>query len=347
MATGELSQAPAEALRWELLESQPPSGERLTVRLAVPSSRDDVFIALDAARRRYVLVAIPPGEPGELAERISRGVDVRTLEMNTGTGALQPYVEIACLETQGHAALDTIALEIIAALQAGASIGRIRLVQNVLAKWRRFWSGVSQGLLSKEQQLGLFGELWFLCRWLSPAVGAPRALRMWRGPTGARSDFEVRGVGIEAKTTGRLDAAHVIHGLEQLLEPPGGSLFLFSLCVRDEASGTESLPRMVDEARRLLAEDFAALSQFESAVAVVGYDDRLAAEYAKFVLRIREEGLYRVADGFPRLVPASLNAGLPPGVNAETYELRVDAAANWLVARTPAAAATLLNDFAK
>ena len=36
------------------------------------------------------------------------------------------------------------------------------LVQNVLAKWRRFWSGVSQSALSREQQLGLFGELWFM-----------------------------------------------------------------------------------------------------------------------------------------------------------------------------------------
>jgi hypothetical protein len=347
VAAGELNQAPAAALRWELLESQPPSGERLTARLAVPSSRDDVFIALDAAGRRYVLVAIPAGEPRELAERISRGVDVRTLEMNAGTGALQPFVEIACLETEGHAALDTIALEIVAALQAGASIGRIRLVQNVLAKWRRFWSGVSQGLLSKEQQIGLFGELWFLCRWLAPAVGASQALQMWRGPTGARNDFEVQGVGIEAKTTSRLDAAHVIHGLEQLLEPPGGSLFLFSLCVRDEASGTDSLPRLVDEVRRLLIGDFVALSQFESAVAVVGYDDRLAGEYAKLVLRIREEGLYRVVDGFPRLIPTSLSAGLPPGVNGVTYELRLEAAATWLLARTPAAAAALLCDFTR
>jgi hypothetical protein len=103
----------------------------------------------------------------------------------------------------------------------------------------------------------------------------------------------------------------------------------------------------VDEVRRLLIGDFVALSQFESAVAVVGYDDRLAGEYAKLVLRIREEGLYRVVDGFPRLIPTSLSAGLPPGVNGVTYELRLEAAATWLLARTPAAAAALLCDFTR
>lgn len=335
------------ALPWALVEAEPPSGERLTVRRALPGRHQDVVIGVDAAKRRYVLVLIPIGEPSDLAERTSRGIAVQTVEMNVGDGRADKFVEIACLESQGHAALDTIAVELVEALEAGASIGRVRLVQNVLAKWRRFWSGVSQGVLSKEQQLGLFGELWFLSRWLSPSVGVTQAVQMWRGPTGARNDFEVQGLGIEVKTTGRIDASHVIHGLDQLLEPPGGTLFLYSLSVRDEASGTESLPRVVHEMRGRLADDYTMLSQFDATVYAGGYDDRLASEYSKLVLRIRDEGLYRVSEGFPRLVPASIPGGLPGGVSAVTYELRLDAAASWMLAKTPTAAATLLADFAK
>lgn len=334
-------------MRWDLLEAQPPSGERLTVRTAMPGRRDDILIAVDAARRRYVLVTIPPGEPCELAERTSKGIAVQTVEMNVGGGRAEVFIEIACLESQGHAALDTIVGELIEALEAGASIGRVRLVQNVLAKWRRFWSGVSQGVLSKEQQLGLFGEVWFLSRWLSPSVGVAKAVQMWRGPTRARNDFEIQGLGIEVKTTGRVDASHIIHGLDQLLEPPSGTLLLFSLTVRDEASGVETLPRVVEEMRGRLADDYTALSQFDSTLYAAGYDDRLASEYAMLVLRIRDEGLYRVTEGFPRLVPDSIAGGLPPGVSAITYELRLDAAASWMLAETPAAATTLLADFTK
>lgn len=337
----------ASALRWDLLEDQPPSGERLTVRTAMPGRSDEILIAVDAARGRHVLVTIPPDEPCELAERTSRGIAVQTVEMNVGGGHAEVFVEIACLESQGHAALDIIVMELVDALEAGASIGRVRLVQNVLAKWRRFWSGVSQGVLSTEQQLGLFGEVWFLSRWLSPSVGVAKAVQMWRGPTGARNDFEAHGLGIEVKTTGRIDAAHVIHGLEQLLEPLGGTLLLFSLSVRDEASGTETLPRVVEEMRGRLADDDNALSQFDTNLYAAGYDDRLASEYAKLVLRIRDEGLYRVIEGFPRLVPSSMASGLPPGVSAVTYELRLDAAAPWMLAKTPAAAITLLADFTK
>jgi len=329
-------------LRWDLLEAQPPSGERLTVRHALAGRNPDVLIALDAVKRRHVLVEMPDGELGEVAERTSRGIAVQTVELRPSGEATKRFIEIVCLDAQGHAALDTIAVELIEALDAGASIGRVRLVQNVLAKWRRFWSGISQGVLSKEEQLGLFGELWFLNRWLAPTLGISEAVKMWRGPAGARNDFESVGSAIEVKTTGRLDGAHVIHGLDQLLEPPGGRLLLFSLLVRDEASGAENLPGQVAETRGLIADDYALQSQFDALIYAAGYDDRLAAEYAKLLLRIRGTGLYKVVQGFPRLVPASLADGVPVGVSTIDYELRLDAAGAWLLAATPSAAAPYL-----
>lgn len=338
---------PGRGLRWDLLSAQVPSGERLTVRTAMPARRKDVFIGMDSAQRRYVLVAIPQGEPTEVGERTSRGIAVQTVEMNVGAGHLEKFVEIACLEPLGHPALDLVVTELVEALDAGASIGRVRLVQNVLAKWRRFWASVSHGLLSKEQQLGLFGELWFLNRWLSPSVGARTAVHMWRGPLGARNDFEARQAGMEVKTTARVDEAHIIHGLEQLLEPQEGALFLFSLVVRDEASGVETLPKMVAAVRGELADDYTALSQFDCTLYASGYEDQHAPEYAKLVLRIRSESLYRVTGLFPRLVPGSIHGGLPQGVGGVTYELRLTAASQWMVANAPAAASKLLSEFTK
>ena len=333
------------AMRWDLIEAQPPSGERLTARLAVPSRCIDVFIAVDAARRRYVLLRIPNGEPCTLSERTSKGIAVQTVEGNLdGSGKGGVFVEIACLEPSGYAALDIVTGELVEALLVGASIGRVRLVQSVLAKWRRFWSGVAQNLLRKEELLGLFGEVWFLSRWLLPTVGLERGTTMWRGPTGARNDFEAPGLAIEVKTSGKLDGSHQIHGLEQLLEPAGGVLLLFSLAVREEASGVESLPRLVTDVRATLAADQSQLVLFESMLLAAGYEDAHAPEYEKVQLRIRGQGLYRVSKGFPRLVPASIVSGLPVGVSSVTYELRLDAAGSWLLSGSPAAAAKLLQD---
>ncbi|MGB4063330.1 MAG: PD-(D/E)XK motif protein [Azonexus sp.] len=347
MEAGVVTEQNGMDMRWDLLESDPPSGERLRVRVAVPSRCADVFIAMDAARKRYILVRIPEGEPSSLSERTSRGIAVQTVEMRLDGGIKNGvFVEIACLEQAGYAALDIVTGELVEALLAGASIGRVRLVQSVLSKWRRFWAGVAQNLLTKEQLLGLFGELWFLSRWLLPSVGLERGMAMWRGPAGARNDFELPSFAIEVKTSGKLDGSHVIHGLEQLLEPVDGVLLLFCLKVRDEASGIESLPKLVNEIRGALSSDHALLTLFESMLLASGYEDPDALEYEKVKFRIRGQGLYRITPGFPRLIPSSLIQGVPVGVGNVSYELRLDAADEWLLSESPAAVSTLLKDMA-
>ncbi len=348
MATSHLEAPPAKGPRWDMLEAEPPTKERLAVRTAIAGRHVDVLIGVDAALRRHVLVRIPEGEEDAFTERVSRGIGVQTVKMvPKDTGLEESFVEIACLDSQGHGALDLVISELVDAVERSGGLTRVKLVQGVLSKWRRFWSGVPTNALSVEQQVGLFGELYFLCRWLSNALGPSKALDTWRGPAGARNDFELPSLAIEAKTTKRVDAVHVIHGLDQLLEPAGGVMLLFALCVRDEASATESLPRLVSDMRGLLADDADALNLFETMLYSAGYDDRLEAEYAKLMLRVRSEGLYRVSDGFPRLVPASIVGGLPQGVDAITYELRTDAATAWMVAESAGAAAKLLQDFAR
>lgn len=332
--------------RWDLLEAEPPTKERLSVRRAFSDRHPDVLIAVDASLRRYVLVRIPRGEEEALTERVSRGIGVQTVTMvPTDTGSEESFVEVACLDPQGHRAFDLVIGELVEALERAAGLTRVRLVQGVLSMWRRFWSGVPSAALSVEQQVGLFGELYFLSRWLCEALGPARAVRTWRGPAGARNDFELPGIGIEAKTTRRVDAVHVIHGLDQLLEPVGGALLLYGLSVRDEASATESLPGLIHELRARFAGDMDTLNAFETLLYAAGYDDRLDAEYAKLLLRVRAEALYRVSGDFPRLVPASIVGGVPAGIAAVNYELRLDAAAAWMVAGSSGAASKLLKDF--
>jgi len=297
--------------------------------------------------RRYVLVRIPLGEEDALTERVSRGIGVQTVKiLPLDTGIEESFVEIACLDPQGHRSLDMVVGELVEAVERAAGLTRVKLVQGVLAKWRRFWSGVPSGALSVDQQVGLFGEIYFLSRWLCAALEPARAVSSWRGPAGARNDFEMPGLGIEAKATRRVDAAHTIHGLDQLLEPAGGALLLFGLSVRDEASATESLPGLVQEMRNRLSGEFDALNAFETLIYAAGYDDRLEAEYAKLLLRVRAEALYRVTNDFPRLVPASIVGGMPVGLGAVNYELRLDAAAPWMVASSSSTAVKLLKDFA-
>ena len=345
MATGGVNDA-GLTLRWELLLAKPPNGDNLTVRLAVPAQRNDIFIALDASERRHLLVQIPTGEPTEISERISRGISVQTVRMKVDSNEDQRnFVDVVCLDPLGHAALDVIVAEMVDSLLSNVGVGRVILVQNVLGKWRRFWSGVVPANLSYDEQLGLFGELWFLARWLGPSIGLSSAVQLWRGPLRARNDFEGKKVGIEVKASARSDGAHRVNGLEQLLEPEEGSLFLFSLTVRPEASASNALPTLVHEIRRALETDSVALHRFEATLSASRYDDSATGEYAKLQLRVRTEEIYRVSDGFPRLIQASLKLPLPLGIDAVTYDLRLDGAHEWRLATSAKSAEVLLRDF--
>ena len=334
--------------RWDLVERDAPLGARLTVREADAGRHRDVLIAVDSTGRRSVLLAIPSNERGQLTERASKGIVVQTVELRTDSHGLARFVEILCLEVEGHAALDTIASELLDALAAGATIGRIRLVQSVIAKWRRFWSAATQGLLSNDQQIGLWGELWFLSRWLAPAGTVAEAVSLWRGPSGSRHDFESAGFGIEVKSTRRIDGAHVVNGLEQLVEPLDGRLLLLSLQVREEPSGETSLPSVVADVRTAIGSDYATLDTFEVMLWSAGYDDRLEAEYQKTSLRVRSQALYSVSGAFPRLVPSHIVGGtVPSGVSNVTYEIRLDSSSPGLVASDPEGARLILGEVHK
>jgi hypothetical protein len=101
----------------------------------------------------------------------SRGLTVVTRNLKVqGQDIEERYIDIECQDISGHAALDLVGGELAGALSAGKT-APCEIVERSLSKWRRFWSGLPKDLLSREEFLGLFGEVWFLTFWLSPKVG--------------------------------------------------------------------------------------------------------------------------------------------------------------------------------
>ncbi len=194
----------------------------------------------------------------------------------------------------------------------------------VLAKWRRFWGVLPLQILSREEQLGLFAELWFLSVWMVPRAGPAEAVNRWRGPFASRHDFEWPGRSVEVKaTTSTRGRIHRIHRLDQLVPPEPGELLFFGLALREEAGATNTLPLVIATCRSQLEADADSMSGFERALARVGYSPAHDEEYAKLRLRIVEEGLFSVRDDFPRLTVMQLAAGVPPGVERVEYEINL------------------------
>jgi hypothetical protein len=153
---------------WLKLAGSSPSGESLTARLAIPTVTERLLAAIDADGRRHLLVTLKPDDE-ELRDAQSRGVSVATRELTVRDRGTARYLDFECHDTAGHEAFDLIGGEIAEGLKSENTKPAL-LAARVLAKWRRFWGQSPWQILSREEQLGLFAELWFLSVWLVPRL---------------------------------------------------------------------------------------------------------------------------------------------------------------------------------
>lgn len=321
---------------WERLSNDTASGESLLARHAAPDATHQLLAAIDAEGRRHLLVELREGE-AQLTDRQSRGISVTTRDLSLDAASAHAYVDVVCHDSTGHDLFDLIAGEIAEQL-ASETAASPDVVGRVLSKWRRFWGNLPREVLSPEAQLGLFAELWFLLNWIEPTIGGKAAVSYWRGPLGARHDFEWALGSVEVKATrSQRGHIHFIHGLEQLLPPSEGNLYLFSLNVREEPAGTESLVTMMQRGGEILGADLDALGELERLAARVGYSPAHHDDYDKSRFRIVSERLYSVASGFPSITPISFTDGVPEGVERVEYEINLGAAGGFLLFGEPTA----------
>jgi hypothetical protein len=322
---------------WERLAADIPRGEELTARLAMPDVTDRLFAGIDAEGRRHLLVQLLPADT-DLRDVQSRGLWVVTSDLLVSGRERARYLDLVCNDLSGYDALDVIGGDLGQRIASGRE-GPAESVAKVLSKWRRFWGQLPREALSREAQLGLFAEVWFLAFWLLPRTPLLEAVSRWRGPLGARHDFEWAGRSIEVKaTTSTRGVIHRIHGIDQLAPPESGDLLLFSLQLREEAGALHSLPGLIGECRSNLESDDDAVVRFETTLAQAGYSPAHDDEYARLRVRIVAQGLYRVQGDFPRLTALQLGDGLPSGVEQVEYEINLGGFKHLLAATDPGAA---------
>src|SRR5262249_36332912 len=154
---------------------------------------------------------------------------VRTRELLVRGQPPGRYLDVECGDSTGHEIFDLFASDLATEL-AKPNNPPAAAVRRVLARWRRFWAQLPLPLLSREEQLGLFAEVWFLDVWLLRRFGPTDALNRWHGPAGSRHDFwwSTKAVEVKATTSSR-GRIFKINGLDQLVPPNNGDLYIFGM----------------------------------------------------------------------------------------------------------------------
>jgi hypothetical protein len=310
-----------DTLTWQKLGSC-PSGERLVARLAFPEITKRLFCAIDSENNRHLLIILNVKDL-DFSDTKSRGMQILTRELKIKDLDVNRYLDLECLDSSSYLIFDIIGGEIANDL-AGDNVTPIEIIQKVLTKWRRFWGQIPQQYLSKNEQIGLLGELYFLSKWMIPKYGVD-IIRSWRGPWGGRNDFELPKVSIEIKTTTNIRGRiFEIHGITQMENPNNGSLLLFCLRLREESNAITSIPLLIAEIHSLLQENDELLNLFENGLSKVGFSELFVDEYSKLKFRIIEEVLFRVGEDFPKLINANFINGIPAGIEKIDYEINLN-----------------------
>lgn len=269
--------------------------------------------------REALIVSFPgawPVNPARLPE--GRGFDVSCIE---GQAAFAGKTAIA-LVRRPEGSPDIFAImvvDVLRTLETTASSTSDDFMETFLVRvreWQTFMARAHRPL-SSDAQIGLLGELWML-RLLVDTSLWTGALDCWQGPLRAAQDFQVRGIGIEVKSTVRTGSFLArINSIEQL-DGDRVPIFLCALRFEENTDGI-SLVGLVTELR----EKFGAAGVqrgFEALLMVMGYMDEHAALYAR-KLTLKDAKAFRAEGDMPRLT----RTALPAAIRSAAYVLDLDA----------------------
>lgn len=326
---------------WAAIEPPSAAGDLAGRQPPGENDPEGVLIAVDHHGLRHLLIAADPD--AKLPKQpTSKGLRVALDELRVGQRPPRRYYDIACRDRSATENFTAVAGEILEALPRGRST-TAQTIQAVIDRWRWFWSAPPEAL-NAEQQIGLFGELWFLEFWMNP-IDSP-LLEAWTGPFGDRHDLKWPAASVEIKATRtRADgaAAHRIASLDQLEDPASGQLYLFSLRATPDPIGAHTLNRSIDRIQNALSASPELVQKFDERLGLLGYSPAHQQHYDTS-LRVTAEELYTVAEGFPRLTQESFSDGIPPGIDNVAYTLNLAACADWRIATAPGPESTKLRN---
>lgn len=300
-----------------------------------------LYMAVEKPANRHALLAVGRVSPQfKLPE--SRGLLVKKVEPSVG-GPGTLTLAVVLRETTFADVFDVVMNDIVRRLETCESEAEAMegIVERVLL-WQAFLEKQGDRGLSREAQVGLYGELWFMRRYLAQFIRWPRAIGAWTGPSGSNQDFQVANVAFEVKTTTANQHQRLLVSSERQLDTTGlEHLFLVHLSL-DARQGTgETLPDIVADIRRLASSHPLALANLTDRLLGIGYVAEMADRYRDTGYTEREHHLLRVAADFPRIVESDLRRGVGDvHYSISVAECLSHAVSAYEVARTVAAGET-------
>ena len=309
---------------WMDLEMQQKTKDKFYQRLVYVELLYRAYIGTSGIpARRFLAIEIPETETKEFDTfTIPKG-----FTLDIGTPGIKHEGYVACILQAASSDLNDVftivAKDVLDNLknQSKADLYIFTLKRRI-EKWRDFFKNPAKNILTEKKVIGLIGELTLIRDLMKK--GDVNAVGLWNGPINAAQDFQGENIAVEVKTasTNKLEYVHIASEV-QLDKEERKVLFLVAYRIeRNDATGT-TLPELIQIVYEMLSDQ--QRSRFRANLTCLGYADEDAASYGKGY-SIKECMVYKVEDGFPRL----LRQDLPQGVMDIRYRLALESCEKYL-----------------
>lgn len=173
--------------------------------------------------------------------------------------------------------------------------------------WKRLFGKFTGGLLTPQQQRGLYGELLILELLLKETKNFARVLEAWQAPAGTNQDFYFGTTSIEVKTSKSNTPAMKIANEFQLDSSLFKNLFIAFIRISELQDGENTLLNKINELRSLLKTYPLLVDDFNLKLSHLGISADLESEYDKTSYDIRNIKYYKVTDDFPRIISSMVD----------------------------------------
>jgi len=278
-----------------------------------PDSPFDLFLALEKPgnRRMLLLSTSLSNVPDTSSFPQSKGFKIQVVSIPEDT---DNHINLELLLTDSRYSdifsilvndiIDHIDEEIDEVLMIKSFIER-------LIKWQQFLERYGDEGLGEKAQRGLYGELWFLKKYMIPLLGISEGIDSWKGPSGSAQDFQYSNCAVEVKTTVSKQHQTISISNEHQLDDQGlYKLFLQYISLIESKSNGETLSTIVEDIRKLISSNPVSSRKMDELLIKAGYLKIHADRYNRKSYMIRSSNIFEIQEGFPRIIGSDLRNGV-------------------------------------
>ncbi|WP_316897219.1 PD-(D/E)XK motif protein [Pseudodesulfovibrio indicus] len=298
---------PQQEYPWKSLSAS--RNTNISDAIKVDGSKHDFYWARSHEGLPQLICKLPEAVPLDVTLPTFNGIEARLVEAGGECLLVMQLTDMTFEQLFYHLCLNLI--ESTRSADSAAAI--VAVIAGRLKRWQKLLGKKSvPGMLTRQEQQGLMGELFFLRDKLFDWTGYRQAVECWVAPDEHPQDFALPGptsVEVKCRQTTSPDMVKISSAWQ--LHQEDGDIVLAVLALgkgKEESAGHFTLASLVEDIRQTLASTPDASELFEDALFGWGYID--LPEYNVTWWQPASWRAYGVDGSFPKLTVLDLKQGI-------------------------------------